>query len=92
MDDFKFKSLEELYRKLLPALRCKCNDLKRNGISYILEEDVWEYLRLSKWCKKCNLTLGEMVNDILWVNNEEFKKYKNEQLLNKVSTIKQDVL
>ena len=43
MDDFRFKSLGELYKKLLPALNTKVGDLKRANIKYIKEID-------SIWC------------------------------------------
>lgn len=81
MDDFKFNSIEELYRKLLPALTTKANDLKRNKINYLHEEDIWNYLRYTSWNKKNNLTLGEMVNDILCANNDELIKYAHNKNL-----------
>ncbi len=84
MNDFKFKSLEELYKKVLPALRTKVAELKRVNITYINEEDVWNYLKLNKWSKNKNLTLAEMVNDILWVSNLELQKYKKEARLNEI--------
>ena len=71
MDDFKFKSLEELYLKLLPAFKVKVADLKRNKIFNINEENIWEYLKINYWQNKKDLTLGEMVNDILTVRCEE---------------------
>lgn len=84
MDDFKFKSLEELYKKVLPALRTKVAELKRINIAYISEEDVWNYLKGHKWSKRSNLTLGEMVNDILWVSNLELEKFKRNERLNEI--------
>lgn len=71
MESYRFKSLEELYRKLLPAFRVKVNDLRRHKINYISEKDIWEYLKTSNWTKKQDLTLGEMVNDIITVPNNE---------------------
>ena len=45
MDEFRFKSLGELYKKLLPALNTKfVGDLKRANIKYNKEIDVCNYL------------------------------------------------
>lgn len=75
MDNYKFKSLEELYQKLLPALNTKVSDLKRNKIDSIKEEDIWNYLKINYWSKKRDLTLGEMVNDILSVSNNDLLNF-----------------
>lgn len=75
MDDFKFNSIDELYKKLKPALKAKEAELKRNKITYIKESDVWNYLRGNYWNKKSNLTLGELVNDILSTPNYELEEY-----------------
>ena len=70
-----FKSLNELYTRLKPALRSKCKDLKRIGIDYIQEVDIWNYLRINNWTKRTNLTLADMVNDIMCADNTELIKY-----------------
>ena len=80
MDDFKFSSIEELYRKLLPALNTKVNELKRNKIEYIKEQDIWNYLRINYWGKKSNLTLGELVNDILTTPNYELEEFMHRNI------------
>ena len=64
-DDVKEITLEELYKRLKPALLTKKNELKRSGIEYIKEEDIWNYLIRNDWKKRENLTIAEMVNDIL---------------------------
>ena len=71
MDDYKFKSLDELYRKLLPAFKTKVSELKRYNINYIKEVDIWNYLKNNYWKNKHDLTLGDMVNDILNTPNDE---------------------
>ena len=71
MDNYKFKSLEELYRKLLPAFNVKINDLKRQNINYITSKDIWNYLKNTNWSKREDLTLGDMVNDIITVPNKD---------------------
>ena len=75
MDNFRFKSLEELYRKLLPAFKTKVNELKRNKINNVAEIDIWNYLKNNYWRNKTDLTLGDMVNDILNTPNSEIVNY-----------------
>lgn len=70
-----FSSLEELYNRVKPALKSKVKDLKRIGVNYVQEVDVWNYLKLNIWCKKSNLTLGDVVNDIMTVSNSELETY-----------------
>ena len=83
MDNMKFNSLQELYERLLPAMETKVNELKNNGIKYINEKDIWEYLKKNKWSKDRDLTLSECVDDILNTSDVEYKKY----LKNKMSNI-----
>jgi len=70
-----FSSLEELYNRVKPALKSKVMDLKRVGVNYVQQEDIWNYLRTNIWCKKSGLTLGEVVNDIMTVSNNELETY-----------------
>lgn len=70
-----FSSLEELYKRVEPALNSKTLDLKRVGVNYVQKADVWNYLKNNVWCKKNNLTLGEIVNDIMTVSNSELEVY-----------------
>lgn len=65
MNDLKFESLKELYDRVLPALRSKVKELKRQNVSYIKEEDIWNILKTNKWMNHQTLTLAEMVDDIL---------------------------
>ncbi len=70
-----FSSLQELYKRVEPALNSKLKDLTRIGITYIQKVDIWNYLKNNYWCKKSNLSLGEIVNDIMTVPNSELKNY-----------------
>lgn len=67
--DSEFKSIFELYERLKPALLAKEAELKRNNINYIKIEDIWNYLRISKWKRANNLLLYQMVDDILNIDN-----------------------
>lgn len=70
-----FSSLDELYKRVTPALKSKVKELKRIGVNYVQEADVWNYLKNNMWSRKSNLTLCEMVNDIITVSNIELEKY-----------------
>ncbi len=69
-----FTSLEELYNRLLPALRNKKREMKTEKMLQISEMDIWLYFCKNVWPNKNNLTLGEMVDDIL--NTDNFTIYK----------------
>lgn len=73
--DITFNSLKELYDKITPALRAKVSELKKMGMSYIKEADIWNYLTETKWKKSRELTLSDMVNDIFEMNMIDIKKY-----------------
>ena len=69
-----FKNLEELYQKVLPALTTKVNELKRSNIKYINEIDIWRFKK-NYWQNSKELTLGDMVNDILSTPNHLLEEY-----------------
>ena len=81
--DMNFSSLEELYNRLKPALRTKKRELKENGYGYLKIEDIWNYLKEEKWKRSNNLSLNDMVSDILNADNDfiddYFKKKLNEK-------------
>ena len=76
----EFKSLEELYERIKPALRCKQSEMKRNGYNYIKLEDIWNYLKEVKWKNDTNLSLYDMVSDVLEVPNEVIDDYLKHKL------------
>lgn len=70
-----FSSLEELYKRIKPALKSKVKDLNRVGVNYVQEADIFNYLKNNVWSKKNNLTLGEIVNDIMTTPNTTLELY-----------------
>ena len=76
--DIEFESLDDLHRRLEPALMSKVQDLKRNDYTDICEDDVWDFLSFTKWIHAENLLLHEMVDDILHADNDAILKYKEE--------------
>lgn len=78
--DIIFNGLEELYKRIKPALRTKKEEMKRRGFIYIKEEDIWNYLKDKKWINSKNLTLYQMVDDVLNVDDIVIDNYLKEKL------------
>lgn len=75
MEQEKFTSLSALYQKVYPALKARVTELHKLKMVYILEDDIWEALREYKWNNTTNLTLHDIVDDILHVDAEIINKY-----------------
>lgn len=71
----EIRTAEDLYRKVKPALYSKMIELKKLGIDYIKENDIWNYLTKTIWSRSNNLSLSEVVSDILNLNTDEIKNY-----------------
>ena len=71
----EFTSLQQLYRKLLPAFNVKKRLILNTKYKDITNENIWMYLTETKWKKTHNLSLPEMINDIITVDLEEINKY-----------------
>ena len=80
MDEIKFNSLQELYNRIKPALNTKRHELIDRGYTYVKNKDIWNYLTNHYWTNSAYLTLGEMVNDILNMNNDAFIQYINNEI------------
>lgn len=70
-----FSSQEELYKRVQPALRAKLAELHRLGYPYIHIVDIWKYLVETKWKKAKDLTLSDIVSDIMHVDNRNLDEY-----------------
>ena len=66
----EFNSLNELKQRVMPALKMKEERFLKEG-KKITTEDIWLYLKNNKWMKSKNLSLNEIVNDILKLENIE---------------------
>ena len=71
----KFNSITELYMRVLPALRSKKIELAISKLGFVTEKDIWDCLRETKWSKETNLTLFDIVNDILTVSESVIVEY-----------------
>ena len=83
----EFTTLEQLYRRIKPALTAKANEMRMQGYKYIKEEDIWNYLKEVKWINSKNLLLFEMVRDILNVENNIIDDYLRQKLNSNNRTI-----
>ncbi len=63
----KFIDINDLYRRITPALNAKVAELKRAKIT-ISKRLLWEYCLKNIWIFKKDLRIYEMVNDILNVD------------------------
>lgn len=85
----EFKSLNELYIRIKPALYSKKIELCKLGLSYIKEEDIWNYLSKNDWANSKDLSLFDMVSDIMHLEKYKIEDYmirlfknSNRELLN----------
>ena len=85
--ELQFNSVEELYKRVRPALTSKKREFRRSGINYIKEEDIWNYLIESKWKKSAGLELFNIVEDILNTDNKKIEDY----VINKMGNFKRDI-
>jgi len=78
-----FRSQEELYKRITPALRSKKKLLIANGFKYVNEGDIWDYMRSQKWNISNGLELCEMVDDILNTDNQLLVTYYHNKYMPK---------
>lgn len=83
MEEINFNNEIDLYKRLLPALHSKVKELHRKRIKYVDEKDIYTYLRDNKWKKESNLTLCNIVDDILCVSDDTLEKYVQNKLFNR---------
>ncbi len=76
----EFKSEEELYNRLKRALITRTNEFKRNKFFYVTKEDIWNFLKETKWKNSVGLELHEMVRDVLNADYDEVDYYIKDKL------------
>ncbi|MBE6161317.1 MAG: hypothetical protein E7158_03775 [Firmicutes bacterium] len=77
----EIKSLKDLYRLLLPALRSKKKEMHELKHLYTTEEDIWNYMKDNTWQNATNLTLSDMADDILNTENDEIAAFLARRIL-----------
>ena len=79
---YEYRSQEELYQGLIPAMNVKMKMLKKGHYDGINHEDIWNYLRDNKWRSSIDLTLSDMVQDIIHTDNLEIVNYVKNKMGN----------
>ncbi len=72
-----FNTLKDLYNRVTPALKSKVRELERSQVFFITEKDIWDCLRKTKWKEETDLTLFDIVNDILFIEEKELYNFVN---------------
>lgn len=92
--ELEFSSLEELFRRVRPALNIKVRELNKFGYNYVSDIDIWNFLKETKWIKSHNLALCDIVNDILKADNRKIFNYVHakENILSQDFDSKLDIL
>lgn len=75
-DDNTFSSVNELYRRLLPAINTKISELERIHFN-VKNIDIWNYCVSNIWKKEKDLRMYKMVSDILNIDEIELNKFLN---------------
>lgn len=78
--DFGIKNSLDLYKRLTPAMNCKVRELSRYNMKYVKKEDIWNYLLKEKWNEGKKISLAEMVDDILNLDNGKLDKFIKRKL------------
>ena len=94
-DNIEFKTVKELYNRVLPALYSKVKELRRMHLNYATEKDIWNYLFETSWKNKKNLELHELISDIIHADNysindyvmQKLTKYKNNEPISKIDNL-----
>ncbi len=87
MEEIKFNNIEDLYKRVKPALDCKVHELFKRGITYINSNDIWNALKSKKWNKASDLVLSDIIDDILNTDDEFFISF----MQNYFKNVKRDI-
>lgn len=77
--EMEYSSQEELFKKLRGAFNVKLRMINKE-YDYIKMVDIWNYLKINKWRYDNNLTISEMVNDIINVKIEKIDSFLKERM------------
>ena len=75
----EYKSQKELFDSLKGAFNVKLRMIKVE-YNYITKVDIWNYLKINKWSKDKNLSISEMVHDIINVDVNKVDTFLKEYI------------
>lgn len=70
----EYKNQLELYQKLVPVFKVKERLINISQNNDVTINDIWHYLAINKWRNSTNLTLADIVNDIINIDVDIVKK------------------
>jgi len=70
----EYKNQLELYQKLVPVFKVKERLINVSQNNDVTINDIWHYLAVNKWKNSTNLTLADIVNDIINIDVDMIKK------------------
>jgi len=80
MEKIEFKTVEELYKRVSPALYSKLKEIKRMGYTLVTKKDIWNYLVDNDWKNRTNLELYDLISDIMNADNYKINLYVIDKL------------
>ena len=72
----EYSNIQELYNALIPAFNVKLRMFSKSDFKNIKRKDIWNFLKDNKWINSVNLTISEMVSDIINVDGYKVLQYK----------------
>ena len=78
----EFKNINELYKRVSPALYSKCLELRKLGMNHITGKDIWLYLIENEWKNRKELELNDVVSDILFADKDKIDEYVSNKIFN----------
>ena len=69
----EFNNINELFERVYPCLELKQKLLRLQGINISIKK-LWDYLAGNYWKDALNLTLYDMVNDIMILDGNKLKE------------------
>lgn len=72
--DMEFRSLKELYNRVVPALTSKKHEFRRKKI-VVTEEEIWTYLSETVFKESKNLQLNDIVSCIMHLEEDDIREY-----------------
>ncbi len=70
----EYSNIFELYKALAPVFSVKRRLLTITNYQSLKDEDIFKYLAKTKWQNAHDLTISEMVNDIITLDVSELAK------------------
>ena len=67
----EFTSQRELYQKLQPVFNVKKRLIQNSEYKDITNQEIWNHLIKTKWKQAYNLTISDIVNDIITLDLEK---------------------